>query len=95
MNSDQVQNPHDSEATYGVKGKNQQKKEHVGYKVQVAESVSEAVLTEGEPTRNFITGIVTHPAHESDEVGAEKMDQEQAQMGMEKPPVQYVDGAYI
>jgi hypothetical protein len=95
MNSDQVQNPHDSEATYGVKGKNQQKKEHVGYKVQVAESVSEAVLAEGEPTRNFITGIVTHPAHESDEVGAEKMDREQAEMGMEKPPVQYVDGAYI
>jgi hypothetical protein len=95
MDSDQVQNPHDPEATYGAKGKNQQKKEHVGYKVQVAESVSEAVLAPGEPTRNFITGIVTQQAHESDELGAEKMDQEQAQMGMEKPPVQYVDGAYI
>jgi transposase len=69
--------------------------EHVGYKVQVAESVSEAVLAPGEPTRNFILGIVTHPAHESDERGAVQMEQEQAQMGLEKPPVQYVDGAYV
>lgn len=61
----------------------------------VAETVNPATLTPGEPTQNFITGIVTHPAHQSDEVGAVKMDQEQAQMGLEKPPVQYVDGAYV
>ena len=95
LSSDRVQNPHDPDATYGVKGEGQQKKEHVGYKVQVAESVSEAVLAAGEPTRNFIVGIVTHPAHESDECGAVKMEQEQEQMGWEKPPVQYVDGAYV
>lgn len=95
LSSDRVQNPHEPEATYAVKGQGQQKKEHVGYKIQVAESVSEAVLAAGEPTRNFIVGIVTHQAHESDEVGAEKMEQEQAQMGWEKPPVQYVDGAYV
>jgi hypothetical protein len=95
LRSDRVQNPHDPEATYGVKGQGQKKKEHVGYKVQVAETVSEVTLAPGEPTRNFITGIVTQPAHESDEVGAVKMDEEQAQMGMEKPPVQYVDGAYV
>jgi hypothetical protein len=88
LSSERVQNPHDADATYGVKGQGQQKKEHVGYKVQVAESVSEAVLAAGEPTRNFIVGIVTHPAHESDELGAEKMEQAQAQMGLEKPPVQ-------
>jgi hypothetical protein len=93
--SDRVQNPHDPEATYAVKGQGQQKKEHVGYKVQVAETVCEAVLAPGEPTRNFIAGIVTQPAYESDEVGALKMEQEQASMGLEKPPVQYVDGAYI
>jgi hypothetical protein len=73
----------------------EQKKEHVGYKVQVAETVSEAVLAPGEPTLNFITGIVTHPAYQSEEVGAEKMEKEQAQMGLEKPPVKYVDGAYV
>lgn len=95
LSSNRVQNPHDPDATYGVKGQGQQKKEHVGYKVQVAESVSEAVLAAGEPTRNFIVGIVTHPAHQSDELGAVKMEQEQAQMGLEKPPVQYVDGAYV
>ncbi len=95
LSSDRVQNPHDPEATYAVKGQGQQKKEHVGYKVQVAESVSEAVLAAGEPTRNFLVGIVTHAAHESDELGAQKMEQEQAQMGWGKPPVPYVDGAYV
>jgi transposase len=93
--SDRVQNPHDPEATYATKGQGQQKKEHVGYKVQVGETVSEAVLEPGEPTRNFLTGIVTHAAYESDEAGAEKMAAEQAAMGLEPPPVQYVDGAYI
>jgi len=93
--SNRVQNPHDPEATYAVKGQGQKKKEHVGYKVQVAESVSEAELAPGEPTRNFITGIVTHPALESDEAGAEKMTAEQAAMGLPKPPVEYVDGAYV
>jgi transposase len=95
MDSDRVRNPHDPEATYATKGQGEQRKEHVGYKVQVAESVSEATLAPGEPTRNFILGIVTHPAHESDEAGALKMEAEQAAMGLEKPPVQYVDAAYV
>lgn len=95
MDSARVRNPHDPEATYSVKGKAEQKQEHVGYKVQVAETVCEATLATGEPTRNFIVGIVTHPAYEHDEAGAIKMDQEQAQMGLEKPPVQYVDAAYV
>jgi hypothetical protein len=57
--------------------------------------VCEATLAPGEPTRNFIVGIVTHPAYESDEAGAEKMELEQAAMGLGKPPVHYVDAAYI
>ena len=93
--SDRVQNPHEPEATYAVKGQGDKKKEHVGYKIQVAESVSEAVLAPGEPTRNFLTGIVTHPAYQSDETGAAKMEAEQAAMGWDKPPVQYVDAAYV
>ena len=93
--SDRVQNPHEPEATYAVKGQGNKKKEHVGYKIQVAESVSEAVLAPGEPTRNFLTGIVTHPAYQSDETGAVKMEAEQAAMGWDKPPVQYVDAAYV
>jgi hypothetical protein len=93
--SNRVQNPHEPEATYAAKGRGDDKKEHVGYKVQVAETVSEATLAPGEPTRNFIVGIVTHPAYESDEAGARQMEAEQAAMGLEKPPVQYVDGAYV
>jgi hypothetical protein len=95
LSSERVQNPHDPEATYAAKGTGEHKKEHVGYKVQVAESVSEAVLVPGEPTRNFITGIATHPARESDEQGALNMAAEQQALGLEKPPVEYVDAAYI
>jgi transposase len=95
LDSARVQNPHEPEATYSVKGKGHQKKEHIGYKVQIAETVCEVTLAPGEPTRNFIVGVVTHPAYEHDEVGSLKMDQEQAQMGLEKPPVQYVDAAYV
>jgi transposase len=93
--SDRVQNPHDSEATYSVKGQGEKKKEHVGYKVQVAETVCEAKLAPGEPTRNFITSLLTHPAYESDEAGALQLEAQQAALGLAKPPVQYVDGAYI
>jgi hypothetical protein len=95
LGSERVQNPHEPDATYASKGNGEQRKEHVGYKVQVAETVSEAVLVAGEPTRNFIAGVVTHPARESDEQGALKMEAEQRAMGMDKPPVQYVDAAYI
>lgn len=95
LDSGRVQNPHDPDATYAVKGQGEQKRQHVGYKVQVAETVTETVLAPGEPTANFLTGIVTHAARESDEAGAEKMAQEQQAMGVAKPPVQYVDAAYI
>ena len=95
LGSERVQNPHDPDATYASKGKGEQRKEHVGYKVQVAETVSQTVLVAGEPTRNFVTGLVTHPARESDEEGALKMEAEQEDLGLDKPSVQYVDAAYI
>ena len=95
LDSDRVQNPHDPDATYASKGQGEKRKEHVGYKVQVAETVTEASLAPGEPTSNFISGIVTHRALESDEEGAIKMEVEQKAMGLEKPPVQYVDAAYV
>lgn len=93
--SARVRNPHDPEATYASKGHGSHRKEHVGYKVQVAETVNEAVLAPGEPTGNFIVGITTHAAHESDHAGAQKMAAEQAALGLEKPPVQYVDSNYV
>jgi transposase len=95
LSTERVQNPHEPEATYASKGNGEQRKEHVGYKIQVAETVSEAVLAPGEPTRNFIVGVVTHAARESDEEGALKMEAEQAAMGLEKPSVNYVDAAYV
>jgi hypothetical protein len=95
LDSARVQNPHDPEATYASKGNGEQRKEHVGYKVQVAETVSEAVLAPGEPTRNFLVGLVTHAARESDEEGALKMEAEQQTLGLEKPSVNYVDAAYV
>jgi len=93
--SERVQNPHEPEATYGCKGRGEQRKDHVGYKVQVAETVCEATLAPGEPTRNFLVGIVTHAAREGDEEGGRKMEAEQVAMGLEKPSVNYVDAAYV
>ncbi len=95
LDAARVYNPHEPEAHYAVKGHGKQKQEHVGYKVQIAETVTQQALAAGEPTREFITGIVTQPAEESDEVGAEKMAAQQARRAWEQPPVQYVDGAYI
>jgi hypothetical protein len=90
-----VHNPHDPEAQWAAKGQGRQRKEHVGYKVQVAETVQEQSLERGEPTRHFLTGIATQAAPASDEAGAEQMTQEQAAMGLEPPPALYVDSAYI
>ncbi len=95
LGSERVQNPHEPEATYAAKGNGEKKQEHVGYKVQVAETVVEQPLARGEPTRNFLVGVATHAARESDEAGASQMEVEQQAMGLEPPPVQYVDAAYI
>lgn len=95
LDSGRVQNPHDPDATYAAKGTGERKKEHVGYKVQVAETVTEKVLAPGEPTTNFLTGIVTHAARESDEAGAVLMEHEQQALGLAQPPVLYADAAYI
>ena len=49
----------------------------------------------GEPTQNFLTAIVTQNASESDKPGMAIVLSEQANMGLEPPPVLYVDGAYV
>lgn len=95
LSTERVQNPHDPDATYASKGNGERRKEHVGYKVQVAETVSQTTLAAGEPTDNFVVGMVTHAARESDEEGALKMEAEQQAMGLEKASVQYVDAAYV
>jgi transposase len=90
-----VQNPHEPEAQWAAKGTGRHKKEGIGYKVQVAESLDERPLAPGEPTRQFITAIATQPAITSDEAGMEKVAEEQQAMNQELPLAQYVDAAYI
>jgi hypothetical protein len=90
-----VHNPHESEAQWAAKGQGKHKKEHVGYKVQVAETVHEGPREKGEPTRNFLTAMATQPAIASDDAGLPLVEEEQAAMGLEKPDVWYIDGAYI
>jgi transposase len=90
-----VHNPHDPEAQWAAKGQGKQRKEHVGYKVQVAETASLTPVPKGEPTANFITAVVTQPAVASDEAGLRLVEQQLAQLDLEKPSELYVDGAYV
>lgn len=90
-----VHNPHDPEAQWSAKGHGKQKKDWVGYKLQVAETVGEQVQQNGEPTKQFITAVVTQPATHSDEAGMEQVFEEQNQMGLDKASELYVDGAYV
>lgn len=90
-----VHNPHDPEAEWSAKGHGKHKKEWVGYKLQVAETVPESPQPPGEPTRTFITAVVTQGATRSDEAGMDEILQQQSQMGLDKPSELYVDGAYV
>lgn len=90
-----VQNPHEPEAQWAAKGHGKNRKEHIGYKVQVAETVQDQPVQAGEPTRNFLTAVVTQPAISSEEAGLEKVEQEQAAMGVDKPNELYVDAGYV
>ena len=90
-----VKNPHDPDVEWAAKGRGKNKKEFEGYKVQVAETVSEESVEKGEPVRNFLTAVMIQRATESDEAGREQVLEEQAEMGLERPEVEYVDGAYV
>ena len=85
-----VQNPHDPDAQWSAKGQGKQKKEWVGYKVQVAETVG------SQPDHDsFITSVVTQRATESDDAGLPATLQKQQALGLERPKELYADGAYI
>jgi Transposase DDE domain/Transposase domain (DUF772) len=85
-----VQNPHDPEAEWSAKGKGKHKKEWVGYKVQVAESVPQK-----EGQIGFVTSVLTQQATQSDDPGLEATLSRQKQLGLERPSELYVDGAYV
>jgi Transposase DDE domain/Transposase domain (DUF772) len=85
-----VQNPHDPEAQWSAKGQGNQKKDWVGYKVQVAET-----LGSQEDPSSFITSVVTQRATESDDAGLPATLQRQEALGLERPSELYADGAYV
>lgn len=88
-----VKNPHDPEATWSAKADG--KKQWVGYKAQVAETVPDRPRQMGEPTAAFITAIETQPATASDEAGMQQVLAEQTKSGIDKPSELFVDGAYV
>jgi hypothetical protein len=85
-----VQNPHDPQAEWSAKGVGKHKKEWVGYKAQVAET-----LPKEEGQIGFISSVVTQYASESDDPGLAATLTKQAEVGMERPTEMYTDGAYI
>jgi hypothetical protein len=88
-----VQNPHDPDAHYADKGK----KQWVGYKVQVVESVDpeKPAKDKGEPTENFITEILTTEAAQDEMAGMAEALRTEQQHHEIKPPVMYADGGYV
>lgn len=89
-----VHNPHNPEAQWSSKS-TLKDKTWVGHKVQVAETVEEGARQSGEPTKGVITAIITQNATESDKAGMAATFKEQAQLGVEKPGMLYVDAAYV
>jgi hypothetical protein len=90
-----VHNPHDPQAQWAAKGCGRHKQEHVGYKLQVAETVADEVVRPGEPTRGFLTAMVTQPAIASDDAGFDAVQKEQNATGLDQPSQLYADAAYI
>jgi transposase len=89
-----VHNPHEPEAQWSSKATTKDK-EWVGYKTQIAETVQDQPRVRGEPTRDFITAIVTQAATASDKPGLKEVLSEQASLGLAAPDALYVDGAYV
>jgi transposase len=88
-----VQNPHDPDAHYADKGK----KQWVGYKVHVAESVDpkQPAKTRGDPTESFITEILTTEAAQDEMAGlAQALKSEQEHLEIE-PQAMYADAGYV
>lgn len=89
-----VHNPHEPQAIWSSKSTTKDKT-WVGYKAQIAETVQDQRRARGEPTRNFITALVTQAAIASDKSGFPQVLAQQADMGRTTPGAMYVDGAYV
>lgn len=89
-----VHNPHEPEAQWSSKSTTKDK-QWVGYKAQVAETVEDEPRKRGEPTRNFITAVLTQEAIASDQAGMAGVLTQESASGLDPPGVTYVDGAYV
>ena len=67
-----LQNPHEPDAQWAAKGEGKPKKVHIGYKVQAAETVQDQPVAKGEPTRSFLTAVLTQPAIASEDAYARR-----------------------
>ena len=90
-----VKNPHEPQAQWAKKGSGAQKKEVVGFKMQVCETAPEQPRAKGQPTQQFLTAIETQLATASDERGMEQVHQAEARQNLPPAPIEYVDAAYI
>ena len=88
-----VCNPHDPQAQWSSKD-TARRKEWVGYKAQVAETVEEKPRKKGEPTKAVITAIVTQEAIASDKAALPVVEQALEKVGEPKPQVMYADAGY-
>jgi hypothetical protein len=90
-----VKSPHDPDAQWSAKGHSPDRKEWIGYKVQVAESIPEEAVQKGEPPGNFLTSMVTQSATESEDAGLQAVLEQQQAAGLEAPQELYVDTGYV
>lgn len=88
-----VHNPNDPDVQWSCKD-GKKKKEWMGFKVQVAETVEEEAREKGEPTKNVITAIVTQDAIASDKAALPVVEKALEAAGVEKPQTTYADGGY-
>ena len=88
-----VNNPHDPQAQWSTKDTTK-RKEWVGYKAHIAETVEEHPRAKGEPTKAVITAIVTQEAIASDKAALPVVEQALEKVGEPKPQVMYADAGY-
>jgi hypothetical protein len=91
-----VKNPHDPQAQWAAKDQDK-KKQWVGYKAQVIETVDENARTKdkGEPTEQFVTELTTTEAITSDFEGMERALDAQQARGLKTPQELFVDSGYV
>ena len=88
-----VRNPHDPDAHYAEK----RKKQWVGYKVHVVESVDpeQPAKRKGEPAEHFITEILTTEAAQDEMAGLAEALQTEREHHEIEPQAMYADAGYV